>query len=210
LAGSAHKVVVRMRRGAAGTSLFVLVLIGAIAAGRWAVTAYERYRARPTVETVQPGQTCPLGVAKYPGPNVEVMGEEGAVIDALWVLPPHELTQDVLDSLEAVKQWVKAHPKLVHLTIAVLKTKEAEPVLKRYGQSCAGVTINGQSKFRLWDKAQGKFRDVPFEKAPGPYSYNGHDVIDLLEQYLENTGHLPRNRTLGQEQALAQPPGQRG
>jgi len=187
-----------MRRGRSVTVLFVVAIVLGIAGARWGAEAYRQRKAAQ--RAVPEGYACAVGpdAKMYSGPNVASLGQANAPIQPLWVLPNHALAEDVLQTIEEVKQWVGQHPTLVRLTIAVIHTKEAAPVMKAEGVNCAGVSIGGRTRFDLWDKQKGRFRQVAFEKAPSPATYMAPEIIDLLEQYLENAKLMPANRTLGQ------------
>jgi len=134
----------------------------------------------------------------YEGPDVESLGEANAPLHPIWIVPNHPITRQGVEQIEQVKQWVKEHPNLVNLTIARMHTPEGDKVMQSHDLTCAGITIEGGSRFLLWDRDAKTFRRLRVDQVPGPSSYQASDVIDLFEQDLENMGRLPRNRTLGQ------------
>ncbi len=186
------------------TNIWIVVAIVVVmAAARWGWGAYRQYqqtKPRPQSTNI----ACATGQAKYGGAPVEVIGDANAPLRALWVVPGHAIMEEGVQAVEEVKEWVGEHPKLVRLTVAILNTAQANQVMQAEGVRCAGLSVKGQTRFRLWDKNARRFREVVFEKAPGPPAFRAPQVIDFFEQYLENAGHLPRNRTLGQPAAPPQ------
>ena len=141
--------------------------------------------------------------ALYEGPDVETIGQPEAPLHPIWVVPDHPITREGVEQIEQVKQWVRQHPNLVNLTIARMHTPEGDKVMMSHDLTCAGITIDGRSRFSLWDAQAKKSRRLRVDRVPGRTSYQASDVIDLFEQALENMGRLPRNRTLGRPEVDA-------
>jgi len=144
-------------------------------------------------------------LAEYQGPNLEILGNADAPLKAIWCLPNRPITKGGLAIIEEVKAYVRQHPDRVNLTILKMNTPEGDEVMKAHNLDCAGITIDGISGFRVWDRSVGHSRNVLLEKAPAERGWKAADVIDVFEQWLENRGHLPRNRTLGMPGVPPQP-----
>lgn len=190
-----------MKRRSLANPLVVVAILLVMAGARWGWGAYREYQEAQA--NVPEGYACVVdpNAKKYGGANVEVIGEASAPLKPLWVLPNHALADEVLQSIEEVKQWVRQHPKLVQLSVAVINTREAAPLMRAEGVKCAGLSVQGITRFRLWDRKAGRFQQVVFERAPSSATYLAPQIIDFFEQYLERIGHLPLNRTLGQSAA---------
>jgi len=196
----------QMKRRAVVNTLIVLAIALGVVGIQKGLGAYLGRKQAQAAMQAGYGCTVDPNAKMYAGPNVASFGDANAPVQALWVLPNHALADESLRAIEEVKQWVSQHQNLVRLTIAVIHTPEAAPVMRAGKVDCAGFSIQGRTRFTVWDKKAGKFRFAILEKAPSPVSFLAAQVIDVLEQRLEDRGRLPRNRTLGRPDLAASEP----
>ena len=177
------------------STLVLLLLALAILAVAMVPKQIRRYREHQEEQRLREEER--RKEVEYKGPDLEVIGDPQAPLKAIWAVPVRHFTKEGVQDINEVKEWVGQHSKLVNLTIARMGAADAKAVLEANNVTCAGVSIGGYSRFQLWDRGLGHWRRQSLEMAPG-VTYRSWDVIDVFEQYLENQGHLPRNRTLGQ------------
>jgi len=135
------------------------------------------YFVRPGTDM---GHDGPQPIASLPKP----VGNPGAPIK-MEVCVGHCFAPVLVDLHDILANW----PDKVHAAFSVVHSPTGQKMLKKYGESCAAIFINGKTKFRV--KRENGVRSIEFHGPPGD-TYQLADLARVLRMELAKTpGGLP-------------------